>query len=339
MRNHILSFFVHCAIHFFFKFCYFFWRFYVTSVTIKNCHLNVANNGQCVFVFLFSSGDDKIRRPFASGAQFFSPALRRSFFPFFSSPPPSFLGFFNRDEAARLAGRQPSVRYLGCSLLQRGSRNPRGDIQRLAHLLLLSLSLSKEWACYSSLACANVIFSRRERFVSRYKEGTRNFWFLFSVRDWLITFGAFEEDEKNTNNAKIQGYIKDIDLMYKVSLREFVHFSFIRGYFYRNSRKYNSIQQSNIYIDFLFIPLHGPMFPSSTRKKKYTGDIYICDQWKLICVVSHPVTRSSSPSRVINPFPRVARYKRNSCVTRARENQSLTNDVRREWGRKKSESI
>lgn len=140
-------------------------------------------------------------------------AARNSFLPpsvvsFFSLP--SFLGFFNRDEAARLASRQPSIRYFGCSLLQRGSRNPRRDIHRLAHLLLYSRP--KERARYVSFARANIIFSRRERFVSRLRK-TSKIPHSFSPSLTYNCFRTLSElsrtsDEKcNTNNAKVQGCI------------------------------------------------------------------------------------------------------------------------------------
>lgn len=131
----------------------------------------------------------------AARNSFLPPSVVPSFLFFFSSPLPSFLGFLNRDEAARLAGRQPSVRYFGCSLLQRGSRNPRRDIHRLAHLLLFSRPKERAHAKFRSLA--RTLFSRDENALSPDKEGTKNSWFLFSVfSDLRITLLSELSDER-----------------------------------------------------------------------------------------------------------------------------------------------
>lgn len=73
-----IIFFLFSFIVYFFLILPFLWRFFV-SVTIKNCHLN--NRRLFVFLsFLLATikSEGRLR-----AAQFFSPALRRFFFPFF----------------------------------------------------------------------------------------------------------------------------------------------------------------------------------------------------------------------------------------------------------------
>lgn len=166
------SFFIVLSI--FLQFCYFFFWFHV-AFTIENCYLNVANNEQCTFVPLFSSSDYKIRRPFASGAQFFSPALRRFFFPFFLRRRRLSLAFLTatrpRDSPA------DNLRYdtlaVRCSSVARGIRE-----EIFTGLLISSFSLVRKKELATARLLVRTLFSRDENSLSPDKERI-SFLFFF----------------------------------------------------------------------------------------------------------------------------------------------------------------